>query len=263
MNKLYTQGMKLKKDTFYIYGKKPIEEQITRNPENVLRIFLSDAIRSTSQEFQELKEFAKEHRIPLNSISKKKISEYVGDVNTQGVIALVKKYEFMSFDEWEEGLGEIDYRKSVIILDGIEDTHNYGAILRTAAAAGVAGVIVAKDRQAPVNGTVFKTSAGAALTVPIVRVSNINQTIKKLQEKMKFWVAAVDIEEDGKNTIWNQRYDTAMAFVLGAEGKGVSHRTKEVCDFVVSIPMENNIESLNVSVAAAVTMYEWKRQISK
>lgn len=253
--------MKAPKDTFYIYGKKPVEEQLMRNASNVIRIFLSDAIKSTSDEFVQLKEYSKEHRIPLNSISKKKLGEYVGDVNTQGIIALVKKYEYSSFDEWEETL-EITPSTSVLILDGIEDTHNYGAILRTAAAVGVSAVIVAKDRQAPVNGTVFKTSAGAALHVPIVKVSNINQTIKKLQEKLKFWVAAVDIDDSGRNTIWNQKYDTAMAFVVGAEGKGVSPKTREHADFVISIPMEEAVESLNVSVATAVTLYEWKRQIS-
>ncbi len=252
--------MKKLKDTFYIYGKKPVEEQLMRNPENVMGIFISDVISSASHEFTLLKEYAKEHNIPFNTISKHKTKEYVGDVNTQGVIALVRKYEFMKFDEWEESL-DLEKLPSVLILDGVEDTHNYGAILRTAAAVGVSAVIVAKDRQAPVNGTVFKTSAGAALTIPIVQVSNINQTIKKLQD-LRFWVAAIDMDETGKNTIWNQSYDTAMAFIVGAEGKGVSEKTREHADFVISIPMEHDIESLNVSVAAAVTLYEWKRQIS-
>lgn len=262
---MYTQNMrtKIKKETFYIYGKKPVEEQLMRNPKNVMRIFISDVISGSSEEFALLKGFAKEHKIPFNSISKHKIKEYVGDVNAQGVLALVKKYEYMEFDEWQETL-DLDNNSlpSVLILDRIEDTHNYGAILRTAAAVGVSAVIVAKDQQAPVNGTVFKTSAGAVLSVPIVRVSNINQTIKRLQD-MKFWVAAIDMDETGKNTVWNQTYDTPMAFVVGSEGRGVSLKVREHSDFVLSIPMENNIESLNVSVAAAVTLYEWKRQISQ
>lgn len=252
---------KMKKDTFYIYGKKPVEEQLMRNPGNVMRIFISDVISGTSQEFALLKEYAKEHNIPFNSISKHKIKEYIGDVNAQGILALIKKYEFMSFDEWKETV-DMESLPSVMILDGIQDTHNYGAILRTAAATGVSAVIVAKDRQAPVNGTVFKTSAGAALTIPIVQVSNINQTIKKLQD-MRFWVAAIDMDEKSRNTIWSQVYDTAMAFLVGAEGKGVPEKTKEHVDFVLSIPMERGIESLNVSVAAAVTLYEWKRQMLK
>ena len=252
--------MKNLKDTFYIYGKKPVEEQLIRNPKNVMRIFISDAVSGTSQEFTLLKQYAKENKIPFNSISKHKMKEYVGDVNTQGILALVKKYEYIEYAEWLETV-DIETNPAVLILDGIEDTHNYGAILRTAAAVGVSAVIVAKDRQAPINGTVFKTSAGAALVVPIVQVSNINQTIKKLQDE-RFWVAAIDMDETGKNTIWNQTYDTPMAFIVGAEGKGIAEKTKEHSDFVISIPMEHQVESLNVSVAAAVTLYEWKRQIS-
>jgi len=253
--------MKTKKDTFYIYGKKPVEEQLMRNPKNVVRIFLSDAILSSSQEFALLKNYAKQHNIPFNTISKHKMKEYVGDVNNQGILALVNGYEYMEFDAWEETL-DIEKLPAVLILDKIEDTHNYGAIIRTAAAVGVSAIFVAKDQQAPVNGTVFKTSAGAVLHVPIVRVSNINQTIMKLQN-LKFWVAAVDMDETGKNTIWNQNYDTAMAFVVGSEGKGISEKTLEHSDFVISIPMSSEVESLNVSVAAAVTLYEWKRQITK
>lgn len=255
----YTQDMKLKKDTFYIYGKKPVEEQLVKNPQNVMRIFISDVISGTSSEFAMLKTYAKEHKIPFNSISKHKIKEYVGDVNAQGVLALVKKYEYMEWDEWVE-IVDIQKMPAVLILDRIEDTHNFGAILRTAAAVGISAVIVAKGQQAPVNGTVFKTSAGAALHVPIVRVANINQTIKKLQD-MRFWVAAIDMDETGKNTIWNQKYDTPMAFIVGSEGKGISEKVREHADFILSIPMEKKVESLNVSVAAAVTLYEWKRQI--
>ncbi len=253
--------IKMKKDTFYIYGKKPVEEQLMRNPANVMRIFISDVISGASQEFALLKKYAKEQNIPFNSISKHKIKEYVGDVNAQGILALVKKYEFMKFDEWQE-IVDMEKMPCVMILDGIQDTHNYGAILRTAAAVGASAVIVAKDRQAPVNGTVFKTSAGAALTIPIVQVSNINQTIKKLQD-MRFWVAAIDMEDNNKKceSLYSQTFDTAMAFIVGAEGKGVPEKTREHADFILSIPMVRGIESLNVSVAAAVVLYEWKRQI--
>ncbi len=267
----------MKKDSFYIYGKKPIEEQLMRNPGNVIRIFVSDVVRGDSQEFASLKTYSKENNIPINAISKHKLKEYVGEVNTQGIIALVKKYEFMSFDEWEETL-DLETLPAVLLLDGVEDTHNYGAILRTAAATGISAVMVAKDRQAPVNGTVFKTSAGAALSIPIVQVSNINQTILKLQN-MKFWVAAIDMDTEANPSqmdarqskalfrgrtqpLWDQTFDTPMAFVVGSEGKGVSEKVSEKSDFILSIPMENNIESLNVSVATAVTLYEWKRQKS-
>ena len=262
--------MKNKGDSFYIYGKKPVEEQLMRNPENVMRVFISDKMAKKDGGFQALREFAKEKRIPINPVTKAKIQDYVGDVNDQGVIALLKRPEYEEFDDWFETL-DLEAYPAILILDHIEDTHNFGALLRTAAAAGMAGVIVSKDRQAPINGVVYKTSAGALTQVPVVRVSNINQTIAKLKEN-KFWIAAVDIDpacrQAGKNakndtSLWSQTFDTPMGFILGAEGKGVHEKTLEHSDFVISIPMENDIESLNVSVAGAVVMYEWKRQITQ
>ena len=259
--------MKHKSDNFYIFGKKPIEEQLLKNPENIMRIFISDfLIKHEAASAQIIRDHAKEHHIPVSSISKNNIKKYVGDVNTQGVIALVKKHHFYTFDEWEEEVyarkKDLGEKQAVLILDGVQDTHNYGAILRSAAAVGVSAVFVPKDRQAPVNGTVFKTSAGAILRVPIVQVANINQSILKLQ-KMRFWVAAVDMEREEKESqsLFTQNLDDNMAFVLGSEGKGISEKTREHSDFILFIPMENGVESLNVSVAAAVVLYEWKRQI--
>ncbi|MCA9351178.1 23S rRNA (guanosine(2251)-2'-O)-methyltransferase RlmB [Patescibacteria group bacterium] len=249
----------MKKESFYIYGKKPIEEQLLRNPDNVMRLFISDRVAKNYGGFQELRAFAKDRRIPINPVTIEKIKEYVGDVNDQGVIALIKHPEYVEYDEWEATL-DMDAMPAVIVLDHVEDVHNFGAILRTAASAGVAGVIVAKDHQAPVNGVTYKTSAGALVKVPIVRVSNINQTIAKLKEK-RFWVAAIDIDETRGSSLFEQTFDTPMAFVFGGEGKGVSVKTKEHSDFVISIPMENDVESLNVSVAAAIVLYEWKRQL--
>lgn len=250
----------MKKDSFYIFGRKPIEEQIIQNPENILRIFILD--KSKNQEFDMLRRVAKEHNIPINPITRNKMIEYAGDVNNQGVIALIKKASYIDFDTWMNTI-DTEQNPAVLILDRIQDTHNFGALLRTAAAVGISGVIIAKDNQAPLNGTVYKTSAGAALRIPIVQVSNINQTIDKLK-KSNFWTAAIDIADKGPvETVWDQTYDTPMAFVLGSEGSGIAEKTKEHVDFILSIPMENNVESLNVSVAGAVTLYEWKRQQKK
>lgn len=253
--------MKTKGDTFYIYGKKPVEEQLMRNPENVMRVFVSDKMAAKDGGLQNLRDFAKKNRIPLNPVTKMKIQDYVGDVNDQGIIALLKRPEYVEFDAWFETI-DMESMPCVLVLDHVEDTHNFGAILRTAAAAGIAGVIVAKDRQAPINGTVYKTSAGALTHVPIVRVSNINQAISRLKEA-HFWVSAIDMDENSKRplSLWQQKFDSATAIVMGGEGKGVSEKVAENSDFIVSIPMENQVESLNVSVAAAIVMYEWKRQI--
>jgi len=254
--------MKKKGDSFYIYGKKPVEEQLMRNPENVMRVFISDKMATKDSGFQELRAFAKNKRIPINPVTKNKIEDYVGDVNDQGVIALLKRPEYVEFNDWFETI-DVEKLPCVLVLDHIEDTHNFGAILRTAAAAGVAGVIVSKDRQAPINGTVYKTSAGNLTHVPIIRVANINQAISKLKEA-HFWVSAVDMDEEAKKplSLWDQKFDSPTVVVIGGEGKGVSEKVRENCDYIVSIPMENEVESLNVSVAAAITLYEWKRQIT-
>lgn len=248
----------MKNQSFYIYGRKPVEEQLLNDHENILRIFISDRVAGGDEEMQQIKAFSKSKRIPFNTVSHKKIVSHVGEVTDQGVIALLKSPNYKEFNEWVDSLEE-GINHSVLILDHIQDTHNFGAILRTAAAVGVSGVLIPKDNQAPLNATVFKTSAGTATKIPVIQVSNVNQCIKRLQEQ-RFWVAAVDMPESKKDIIWNHTFDTPMAFVLGSEGKGVSMRTKELCDFTVGLPIENNVESLNVSVAAAAVLYEWKRQ---
>ena len=251
----------MKTQSFYIYGRKPIEEQLLHDHENILRLFISDRVASGDEEMSQIRAFAKQKRIPFNSVNHKKIISHVGDVTDQGIIALLRKPNYHDFNDWLDSLEE-DVNHAVLVLDHIQDTHNFGAILRTAAAVGVAGVIIPKDSQAPLNATVFKTSAGAATKVPVVQVANINQSIKRLQEQ-KFWVAAVDMPEKKSDVVWNHTFNTPMAFVLGSEGKGVSQRTSEICDMTVGLPLENDVESLNVSVAAASVLYEWKRQQSQ
>lgn len=253
--------MKKPREQLYIYGRKPVEETLVNSPKNVLRIFISERAIATDPDIEEIKKKARDNRIPFNTVAEKKIGDYVGDVNDQGVVALLSGYQYQDFQEWlPTVLEQKDKLPAVLILDHIEDTHNYGAILRTALAVGVSAVIVAKDRQAPVNATVFKTSAGAASRIPVIQVANINQTIERLKEN-GFWSAAVDMAESKRDYVWEQEFTTPMVFVLGNEGKGVSHQTLSICDFIVSLPMTNDVESLNVSVAAAGILYEWKRQM--
>lgn len=140
-----------------------------------------------------------------------------------------------------------------MILDGIEDVHNLGSIIRTAETAGVHGIIIPKRRAASVNSTVVKTSAGAVEHMKIARVNNINETIDNLK-KEGIWVCGTDMET---NTIYyNQDYNMPIAIVIGSEGKGISRLTKENCDFLVKIPMKGKINSLNASVSAGIIMYE-------
>jgi len=144
-----------------------------------------------------------------------------------------------------------------LLLDGLEDPHNFGAILRTAEAAGVHGVVIRKARQVPVTETVIKVSTGAANFVPIARVPNIAEAIRSLKKEM---IKIVGVEIDGKRLYNEADYREAVALVIGSEGKGLSRLVKEQCDEIVRLPMKGKISSLNASVAAGIVLYEVLRQ---
>jgi 23S rRNA (guanosine2251-2'-O)-methyltransferase len=147
----------------------------------------------------------------------------------------------------------------VFLLNGIEDPHNFGAILRTAAAAGISAVIVPSHNQAPLNATVFKTSAGTAGRIPVIRVQDSNQAFKDLKLS-GFEIYALD--GNAKTTLWEVEFDLPSAFVIGNEGRGVDKKILKNSDHTLMLPMENDVESLNASVTAALIAYEWKRKRS-
>ena len=237
----------------YIYGRNPVEEALKENPEQIEKIYLKKGVKKFA--LSEILNLASKNRIPVTDVPGSRLYELVGSVNDQGVVAAVSQAEYVDFDDWLEQI-EPNPDTAVLLLDEIEDPHNFGAILRTAAAAGISAVIVPKHRQAPVNAAVFKTSAGTAGRIPIVRAVNLNQAILSLKEN-KFWIAGLDMEGE---TIWNHTFDVPMAFVIGNEGRGMRKKTGEHCDFLLSLPMFNNVESLNASVSAALVCYEWRRQ---
>ena len=238
----------------FIYGRKPVEEILRRSPERVEKVYIKTGIHRNS--LSSVLSLCSTNRIPVTDVPGKRLFDLVGAVNDQGIVAIISMAEYQEFEEWLDHLTP-DKNMAVLLLDEIEDPHNFGAILRTAAGAGIHAVIVPKHRQAPVNATVFKTSAGTAGIVPIVRAVNLNQAILALKEKT-FWIAGLSLE--GSGTLWEQTYDVPMGFVIGNEGKGIRKKTGEHCDFLVSIPMFNGVESLNASVSAALICYEWRRQ---
>ncbi|MFA5113213.1 MAG: 23S rRNA (guanosine(2251)-2'-O)-methyltransferase RlmB [Candidatus Margulisiibacteriota bacterium] len=145
----------------------------------------------------------------------------------------------------------------LLILDGLEDPHNFGAILRTAEAAGVHGIVIRKMRQVPVTETVFKVSTGAAELVPVARVPNIAEAVRRLQDES---LTVIGLEIDGKRLYNQADYRGGVAFVVGSEGAGLSRLVKERCDEVVRLPMRGRINSLNASVATGIVLYEVLRQ---
>ncbi len=253
---MYCVLMYKKKSNFYIYGRKPVEEALLHDPKNVAQVIVHESVKD--EVFEELKNYVRKHKIPFIKSPKNKIESLVGDVNDQGVIAELREFKGEDFHTWVESL-DLDSNPLVFLMDELEDPHNVGAVIRVAAASGAAGVILSKHRQAPVNGTVFKTSAGTITKVPIIIVSNINDAIKKLKE-VKFWVIGLDTGK-GKS-VWDEAYDTPTAIVIGNEGEGMRDSVEKSCDYTIQIPMERDVESLNASVSAAIVAYEWKRKNS-
>ena len=170
--------------------------------------------------------------------------------NHQGIIMITSDFNYISLDDL------ISKAKKLVILDHIEDPHNLGAIIRTVEASGIDGIIIPKNRTVSVNETVMKTSVGALYNVSICQVTNLNQTIKTLK-KEGFWIIGTDMDGEDYRTI---NYPEKSVLIIGSEGFGISRLIKESCDYVVSIPMNGKINSLNASVAAGIMIYELIRK---
>jgi 23S rRNA (guanosine2251-2'-O)-methyltransferase len=199
---------------------------------------------------------AKEKKIVIKTVTQQKLDSLSGGVNHQGVVAVASVAEYVELEDILKIAEERNEAPFVVICDEIEDPHNLGAIIRTAEAVGVHGVVIPKRRSASLTQVVYKTSAGAASVVPVCRVANLTQAIETLK-KEGVWVYSADMD----GTPWCQTdYRGGVALVIGSEGRGVSRIVKEQSDFVVSLPMNGQINSLNASVAAGILMYEISRQ---
>ncbi len=174
----------------------------------------------------------------------------------QGFIAEVTDFKYCELEDILAYAEEKGQPPFVLILDGVEDPHNLGSIIRVAECAGVHGVIIPRHRSVSVNDTVVKVSAGAASHVKVAKVTNINDAIEELKSK-NVWVYAADMDGD---SIYNARLTGAIAFVIGGEGQGVKRLTKQKCDGIVALPMYGKVNSLNASVAAGIVVYEYLRQ---
>ena len=201
---------------------------------------------------------AKDAKIPVYHSDKAFMDKMMdgAKVNYQGVIATASDYSYCEIDDILAFAREKDEKPFIVILGGLEDPHNLGAIMRTAECAGAHGIIIPKRRSVSVNETVLKTSAGAAEHMLCARVTNIGSAIDELKEQ-GVWIYACDM---GDELMYDQDMTGAVGIVIGSEGFGISRLVKEKCDFVVSIPMKGKINSLNASNAAAILMYEIVKQ---
>ena len=200
---------------------------------------------------------AKENKVLVSYIDKNKMKQMAQTENYQGVIAVVPPYEYVEVEDILQDAKNKNEDPFVVILDGIEDVHNLGAIIRTAETAGVHGIIIPKRRAASVNATVNKVSAGAVEHMKIARVNNLNETINELKEA-GLWICGTDM--DTETYYYNQDLKGPLAIVIGSEGFGMSRLVKENCDFLVKIPMKGKITSLNASVSAGIVIYEAVKQ---
>lgn len=214
---------------------------------------------STEGSIKEIIAVAKEKGINIQYWDRSKLDSIARGIRHQGVLAQVAPVQYAELEDILQVAKDRNEPPFIVLLDELEDPHNLGAILRTADAAGVHGVLIPKHRSCPLSATVAKTSAGAVEYVPVARVGNLVQTIKKLKQE-GLWVAAADM--DGKDY-----YDTDLTgpllLIIGSEGQGVGRLVKEQCDFVVRIPMVGKINSLNASVAGSILMYEAMKQRRK
>lgn len=214
---------------------------------------------STEGSIKEIIAVAKEKGVNIQYWDRSKLDSIARGIRHQGVLAQVAPVQYAELEDILQVAKDRNEPPFIVLLDELEDPHNLGAILRTADAAGVHGVLIPKHRSCPLSATVAKTSAGAVEHVPVARVGNLVQTIKKLKQE-GLWVAAADM--DGKDY-----YDTDLTgpllLIIGSEGQGVGRLVKEQCDFVVRIPMVGKINSLNASVAGSILMYEAMKQRRK
>ena len=244
----------------YIYGKHALMEALQdgalssgKQSRVIRKVFLAPDMHDT-----ELRILLEKHQIPTAVLAPGKGKELVGrDTTHQGIIATMDPTALLvSFDDF---LATLDTKKNpaVAVLGEVQDPHNVGAIIRSAAAFGLSGVLIPEHNQAGVTGAVVKASSGMVFRVPLVSIGNVNQALHVLKEK-GFWVYGLAAE--GKTDLAAEAFDAPSAFVIGNEGAGIREKTLAACDVTLKIPMHTRTESLNAAVSAAVVFYEWSRK---
>lgn len=238
-----------------IEGRNPVIEAIKNNRE-IDKIMVANSAKEGS--IKKIIGMAKEKNLIIQYVDKNKLDEISTSHAHQGVIAQVSEYKYWELEDLIQSVKEKGEDPFFIILDEITDPHNLGTIVRTADAVGAHGVIIPKRRSVHITPVVVKASAGAIEYVPICKVTNIVNTIKKLKDE-GLWIAAADM--DGE-VFYEQNLTGALGLVIGSEGFGISRLVKENCDFTVKMPMIGNVTSLNASVAGGILLYEIFKQRS-
>ena len=225
--------------------------ELLESGRDINKIYISNGEKHGS--INKIIELAKKRKVVISQVDRNKINQMSQTDNNQGVIAIVPPFDYCDVEDILQDAKNKNEDPFVVILDGIEDPHNLGSIIRTAETAGVHGIIIPKRRAAQVNSTVNKVSAGAVEHMKIARVNNINETIKYLKDE-GLWVCGTDMNTN--TYYYDQDFKMPIAIVIGSEGFGMSRLVKDNCDFLVKIPMKGKITSLNAAVSAGIVMYE-------
>ena len=239
----------MENEKFVIWGRNPVIEAIKsgRSLEKIL-------IAHDSHIPKQITKLAEEKKIKIQKVPRKKVEELAGTKKTQGVVALVSPISY--WDATKLMQKTIDEKGFLVFLDHITDPQNVGNIIRTAEVLGASGVIVPRERAAPINEVVVKGSAGAVFHLPIAKVSSLRDSLEKFQ-KLGGWILAI---EKGGKPIHKLKFPFPLALVLGSEGKGTSKSILKMADIIATIPMKGKITSLNVASAGAVGMWEVSKQ---
>lgn len=228
----------------YIHGKHAVKEALLHIPQAVNQIMAMPDFDD-----REILNLAKKEDIPRNKFDPSNAPK-----GHQGIMAQILLSNLMRREkEYFEGV-EVTADTCFVILGELQDPHNVGAVIRSAAAFGATAVLIPEHNQAPLTGAVVKVSAGMAFRIPLVTISNINNTIRDLKKK-GFWIYG--LEGESKSSIHDEKFDAPTAIILGNEAEGIREKTKELCDVLLSIPMNPSCESLNAAASAAVSLYAW------
>jgi len=236
-----------------ISGYHAIESILVERPKLILKLFLS---RSEDKRGAKIRSLVKSSQINFEILDSKKIDQTAGHSKHQGFLAEISNPGFLSEKDVIPRLKNLNTSR-VLILDSIQDPRNLGACLRSALAFEFDAVIINKDGSSPINEYVFKTSVGAILNLDIFYVTNLSRSINSLKD-IGFWVLGLD--GNGEGSIFSEKFSSKTAVVLGSEGSGIRKLVKENCDHLIKIPISTKVESLNISVAAGIVMYELKKQ---